>query len=382
LDPLNRTPDDTPGERLDFALLAGSTSSVRLDAEGRIRDASASAAAMLGYEPMALAGRTLVDLAAQGWRDAAEVAAARVRYGATESFELMLLGRSGRLSLIEMAVHPVLSAAAGREAVVLSWAHRRLGRRPGHEGAEAELRRLADALLRIREEERMDVATRLHDDLAPTLVMVKYLVEDVLQRIGRGESKDVGGLLTLAAARLRDVIAELRSISTDLRPRLLDDLGLIPTLEWYCRGFEEAHPPIAIARTLTAVERNIPAALKVEIFRIVQDALGNVARHSQADAVRVLLVEEEGELRLGIEDNGSGFDPASAARAGGARVGLPSIRKRVEATGGRMVLETGPMRGTRVGAAWPIEGATAASRGPNADSWDQIDSRGRLRARS
>jgi signal transduction histidine kinase len=133
---------------------------------------------------------------------------------------------------------------------------------------------------------------------------------------------------------------------------------------------------------LTAAERNIPAPLKVEIFRIVQDALGNVARHSQADSVRVLLVEEDGELRLGIEDNGSGFDPALAARAGGARVGLPSIRKRVEATGGRMVLETGPQRGTRIGATWPIEGASASSRGLNADSWEQIDSRSRLRARS
>jgi two-component system, NarL family, sensor kinase len=294
----------------------------------------------------------------------------------------MLQGRSGRLSLIEMAVHPVLSAAAGRESVILSWAHRRLGRRPGHESAEAELRRLADALLRIREEERTDVAARLHDDLAPTLVMVKYLIEDALQRTSRGETGDVAGLLGLAAARLRDVIVDLRSISTDLRPRLLDDLGLIPTLEWYCRGFEEAHPPIAITRTLTAAERNIPAPLKVEIFRIVQDALSNVSRHSKADAVRVSLVEEDGELRLGVEDNGGGFDPALAARSGSPRVGLPSIRKRVEATGGRMVLESGPQRGTRVGGAWPIEGASAAGRGLDADSWDQADSRGRIRARS
>jgi len=347
--------DSTPAARLEFALLPGSSASVRLDTEGRICDASVAAASMLGYEPVALAGRTLSDLAAHGWRDAAEVASARVRYGATENFELMLQGRSGRMSLIEMAAHPLVGAHGKTEAFVLTWAQRRLGKRPGHEAVEAELRRLADALLRMREEERLDVATRLHDDLAPTLVMVKYLVEDSLQRLGGGVAGNVAQLLGLAAVRLREVIADLRSISTDLRPRLLDDLGLIPTLEWYCRGFEEAHPPIAIARALTAAERSVPAACKVEIFRIVQDALGNVARHSKATEVRVWLTEEDGELCLGVEDNGSGFDPAFVMRAGHTHVGLPSIRKRVEATGGRLILETGPQRGTRIGAAWALE---------------------------
>jgi two-component system NarL family sensor kinase len=372
----------TRTERLDFAPLPGSSASVWLDTEGRIGNASAAAASMLGYEPVALAGRTLTELAAQDWRAAADVASARVRYGATESFELMLQGRSGRMSLIEMAPQAVVDAQGKAEAFVLTWAHRRVGKRAGHEAVEAELRRLADALLRLREEERMDVATRLHDDLAPTLVMVKYLVEDALQRIGRSEAGDVAGLLGLATARLRGVIADLRSISTDLRPRLLDDLGLIPTLEWYCRGFEEAHPPIAIARALTAAERSVPAALKVEIFRIVQEALGNVARHSQATAVRVSLTEEDAELRLGVEDNGSGFDAVSALRAGRANVGLPSIRKRIEATGGRMILETGPQRGTRIGALWALERGVGAELSPALDLADQPDWSGFLQART
>lgn len=348
--------------RRDYAWAEGFSSLVRLDAEGRICEATPAAAAMLGYEPMALTGRTLPDLAAQGWRDAAAVAVARVRFGATESFELMLQGRSGRLSLIEMAAQPLMPSTVGPQLFSLTWAHRRVGRRTGQDPADAELKRLADALLRMREEERMDVATRLHDDLAPTLVMVKYLVEDAIQRVGRDGAEasmssanpgSASGLLLLAAARLREVIAELRSISTELRPRLLDDLGLIPTLEWYCRGFEESHPQVAITRAFTASERTIPADLKVEIFRIVQEALGNVSRHAQADAVRVALAEEGSELRLTIEDNGVGFDPVQVTREGTTRVGLPSIRKRVEATAGRLVLDSGPQRGTRIGAVWP-----------------------------
>jgi two-component system NarL family sensor kinase len=334
---------------------------VRLDLEGRIHDPSHAAAAMLGYEPMALAGQTLVDLAADGWRDAAEVASARVRYGATEAFELLLRGRSGRLSLIEMVGRAESDPHGKPRAFVLQWVHRGVGRRPGLEAAEAELRRLADGLLRSREQERRGVALRLHDDLAPTLVMVKYVIEDVLLRIRGSKLDDMASPLTAAAARLRDVIADLREISTELHPRLLDDLGLIPTLEWYCRVFEQAHPGVTMVRTLTAAEHSVPVDLKVDIFRIVQDALANVARHSNATVVRLSLLEGDGELRLSIEDNGSGFDPALAARPGQASVGLSSIRKRIDGTGGRMVLDTGPQRGTRVAAAWPVEAGTGSS---------------------
>lgn len=355
MDSLNRAQGAAVAELIDLELLAGSSATVCLDTEGHICEASQAAAAMLGYEPMALSGRTLIDLAAQEWRDAAVVASARVRYGATDSFELMLRGRSGRMSLIEMAAHPVVDARGEPQAFMVAWAHRRVGKRPGHEAAEGELRRLADALLRSREQERRGVATRLHDDLAPTLVMVKYVIEDALQRIRGGELGDMVRPLTAAAARLRDVIADLRDISTELHPHLLDDLGLIPTLEWYCRGFEEAHPGVTMVRALSAPERDVPADLKVDIFRIVQDALGNVARHSNATAVKLSLVEEDGELRLSVEDNGSGFDPALASAPARGSVGLASIRKRIDATGGRMVLDTGPRRGTRIAAAWHLE---------------------------
>jgi two-component system NarL family sensor kinase len=328
--------------------------SVGLDIEGRIRHASADAAAMLGYEPAALAGRMLVDLAAPGWRDAAEVAAARVRYGATENFVLMLRGRSGRLNLIEMVVRPTAVRPDQPDGFVLQWA----SGRPRRQGAGIAVEpQLAIALIRRRDGERLDVAKRLHDDLAPTLAMAKYLVEDAAQRGGRGDRTDACELLGQAAASLRHVVAELRNISNALRPRLLDDLGLLPTLEWFGRGFEEAHPAVSIERVLTASEENVPAGLKVDIFRIVQDALSNVARHSMATVVRLSLLEEDGELRLAIEDNGRGFDPALALRSLHPGVGLQSIGKRIGATGGRFVLESGPQRGTRVTGAWMIEPA-------------------------
>jgi two-component system NarL family sensor kinase len=327
--------------------------SIRLDPDGRIRDAGAVAAAMLGYEPMALAGRTLGDLAAQGWRDAAEVASRRVRYGSTEDFSLLLRGRSGRLSLIEMAARPSTAQPGGSDAVVLEWANGR-ARPAAHAAAPGQLRGLAISLMQRREGERLNVSQRLHDDLAPTLAMAKYLVEDAAQRSARGEYGDAGELLGQAAVSLRHVIAELSNISNALRPRLLDDLGLLPALEWYGRGFEEAHPGITMLRLLSAPERSVPDELKVDVFRVVQEALGNVARHSQASIVRLSLVEEDGELRLAIEDNGRGFDAAFAFQSSQPAVGLLSMRKRIRATGGRFTLESRPQRGTRVAGAWTI----------------------------
>jgi two-component system NarL family sensor kinase len=332
--------------------------SVDLDSEGRIRHANAAAAAMLGYEPAALTGRLLIDLAAPGWRDAAEVAAARVRYGATENFVLMLRGRSGRLNLIEMVARPTALRRDRPDGFMLQWTSGRpLRQQPGSAAVEPQLDRLAISLIRRREGERLNVAKRLHDDLAPTLAMAKYLVEDAAQRGGRGDRGDACELLGQAAASLRHVVAELRNISNALRPRLLDDLGLLPTLEWYGRGFQEAHPAVSIERVFTAAEENIPEGLKVDIFRIVQDALANVARHSLATEARLSLVEEDGELRLAIEDNGKGFDPALAVRSDDPGVGLLSIRKRIGATGGRFVLESAPQRGTRIVGAWTIEAA-------------------------
>jgi two-component system NarL family sensor kinase len=327
---------------------------VHLDADGRIRDASDSAAAMLGYEPLALTGRSLSELAADGWREAAAVASAQVRFGSREDFALMLRGRSGRLSLIEMAVLPCVGAPGGASVAVLEWGSGRLRRESATGAIETQLRRLAYLLMQRRECERLDVAKRLHDDLAPTLAMAKYLVEDAALRSGQGSRDDAAELLGQAAANLRHVVAELRNISNGLRPRLLDDLGLLPALEWFCRGFEEAHPGIPVRRLFGATERTIPDELKLDIFRVVQEALSNVARHAQATEVRLSLTEQRSELRLSIEDDGRGFDPQLVLEMASGAIGLLTIRKRIRATGGTMALDSSAQSGTRIEARWAI----------------------------
>jgi two-component system, NarL family, sensor kinase len=331
---------------------SGGVAAVWLDREDRIREATASAGAMLGFEPQAMVGRTLADLAAEGWRTAAEVAAARVRFGSTDSFELLMRGRSGRQTLVVMTARPQ-PLPGGEPGSIVAWSERRLRRRTRAEAnpTDVELRRLAYGLLRTQEAERLKVASELHDDVAPLVVMVKYMIEDAVSRLARGATDEASDVLNGATLRLRDVLAELRRISTDLRPRLLDDLGLGPTLQWYCRGFEEACPTLAVKCRIAVEERDIAEELKLEVFRIVQEALSNVAQHARATRVNVSLVRMGDELRLAIDDDGAGFDAARVAELS-AGLGLHAIRKRVDATGGMLSLETAPHRGTRIAVAW------------------------------
>ena len=345
--------DTQPGEGVP-AFASGGVAAVWLDRQDRIRQATASAAGMLGLEPQALVGKQLADLAAEGWRTAAEVAAARVRFGSADSFELLLRGRSGRRTLVEMTAQ-AQSLPNGEPGSVIAWSERRLRRRSRSEAgtSDVELRRLAYGLLRTQEAERMRVAGELHDDVSPLVVMVKYMIEDAQSRLARGAVDEAAEVLNGATSRLRDVLAELRRISTDLRPRLLDDLGLGPTLQWYCRGFEDACPSLTVKCRISVEERDIPEDLKLEVFRIAQEALSNVAQHAHANRVNVSLVHLGNELRLAIDDDGVGFDPARVADQGSG-LGLHAIRKRIDATGGVLTLETAPHRGTRLNASWKL----------------------------
>lgn len=354
-----------PNDALDLSFAApaaafspgSSAAAIRLDAQGRISDATAPAAAMLGFEPLELRGRSLKDLALEGWQAAAEVAAARVRFGATERFELALKGRSGRRTLVEMTAR---AGADGKDGAVVAWSERRMRRNGAAPDGDADLKRVAYGLLQTQEAERMRVALELHDEIAPVVIMAKYMIEDAIGKIEPNTSADAARILNDAALRLRDVVSELRRVSTDLRPKLLDDLGLVPTLEWFCRGLEEACHGVHVECRLSVTEAEIPASLKLDIFRIVQEALSNVVEHAHARHAKVSLSTTADELCVMIEDDGEGFDLATAAskRDGGLNLGLQSIRKRAEATGGRLLLDSKAQGGTRIGAAWRL-GASA-----------------------
>jgi two-component system NarL family sensor kinase len=328
---------------------------VRLDDNGRIFEATPAAAAMLGYSPSQLVGHTLKTLAAEEWSAAAERLTAAFVAGTAESGELVLRGRSGRRTRIHLTSRA--ADAPGQRVVV--W--RELAEEPGaaaaHEPGSEELHRLAYELISAQESERSRVSAELHDGVAPLVIMAKFMVEDALQRLMRGAHNEAAEVLMNAIARLRDTIGEIRRISTELRPSMLDDLGLLPTIEWFCRQCERAWRSLRIERDLRAAESDVPDALKLDIFRIVQESVTNAAQHAHANSVRVSLVRRGNELELTVTDDGSGFDATSLFAGNSALigVGLQSIRKRVDGTGGRFILEATPLRGTVIGAVWRLD---------------------------
>jgi two-component system, NarL family, sensor kinase len=221
---------------------------------------------------------------------------------------------------------------------------------------ESDLRRLADGLLNILEVERARVAGLAGEEVVSLITMARYLIEEAARRLARGELDEAPELLKGASARIRDATTQLLELGSALHPKVLDDLGLLPALAMHFRDFSRENRAIFISPRITVAEASIPVDLKLAIFRVVQAALSNVARHSKASAVAVYLSIFEEELRLRIEDNGVGFDLErwryrSHGRDG---CGLGMIQRWVEASGGRWSFEAVSRHGTRVRAVWQL----------------------------
>ena len=231
--------------------------------------------------------------------------------------------------------------------------------------APSDQRGLADGLLRILESDRAHVAGVLGGEIVSVMTMARYLTEDATQRLLRGEFEEASVALQNASAWIRDATHELLALCSELRPRVLDDLGVLPALSWHFRDFSHANRAIFVSPRITVSEGDIPADLKLTIFRIVQAALSNVARHSKASTVRVFLSLFENELRLGIEDNGVGFDVEHwrRHRRGQDGCGLGTIQRWAETHDGRCNIEAAPRHGARVHVFWRMrEALCVASR--------------------
>lgn len=219
-----------------------------------------------------------------------------------------------------------------------------------------ELRRLSKELLRAQEEERRRLARDLHDSIGQSLAALKFHVEAARHGLSKGETAYAVQALDLLVPKIQTVIQEARDIYMGLRPSMLDDLGIIATLQWHCREFRRSHPDIRLEARVTLDEEDIPESLKIVIYRIVQEALFNLSKHSGAKHVFVSMTKTEGILELMIEDNGAGFDVNEARKrnedAGG--LGITGMRERVELSGGTFYIESHPHEGTTVWAGWPL----------------------------
>jgi signal transduction histidine kinase len=200
------------------------------------------------------------------------------------------------------------------------------------------------------------VAQELHDSIGQSLSAVKFMVERAL------EEQPVSGLTGPATGTLRTVVPviqaaveEVRRISMALRPTTLDDLGLLATIAWFTREFHQTYPHMEVIRLIEVEEFEVPDGLKTSIFRIMQEAMNNAPKYSQATRITVALKQVLGDLQLMVADNGVGFQPGEPPKhTGSGGFGLVSMRERAELFGGSLILTSAPGTGTVVIAQWPL----------------------------
>lgn len=219
-----------------------------------------------------------------------------------------------------------------------------------------ELRRLSSLLVTIQEEERRRIALDLHDGLGQSLSLIKLSVEKAADQVAAGTVDTALTSLQQIIPHIKEALLEVRRVSTELRPSILDDLGILPTLSWYFREFEAVCGHLAVDKMLLVSEQEVPESLKITLYRIIQEATNNILKHAAAGRVRVSLYRADDVLHLLIQDNGRGFDPVSIVVSPGESrgLGLISMRERATLSGGSFHLESSPQAGTSIRASWHL----------------------------
>jgi signal transduction histidine kinase/ligand-binding sensor domain-containing protein len=226
-------------------------------------------------------------------------------------------------------------------------------------GAYGRLRTLTRQLEDAKEEEKRSIARELHDELGQLLSAIKIN----LKALGRlpERSEERSERIVDAIALVDDMIGHVRAMALDLRPPLLDELGLVAALRGYAEG-QSVRTGVAIGVEANAGAETLRPETAIAAFRIVQQAVHNTLQHASASRITVSVRADANRLQLSVRDDGRGFDVAEALQraASGRHLGLLGMRERVEALGGRLEIDSAPGQGTEIRANVPLveEGAS------------------------
>ena len=221
--------------------------------------------------------------------------------------------------------------------------------------SERRFRRISRGVLRVQEEERSRISRDLHDGIGQLLTALKIQLE-LLEREAAG-MKAVAARIASAREIADTALEEVRQLSHVLRPQMLDELGLEPTLRWLARTFQK-RTDIEVEVAFEGVAQRFGPDLETLVYRIVQEALTNVARHSGAGTAAVTISRGSERLVVRIEDRGAGFQSEAllSARDEERGFGIRAMKDRVEFMNGRFSIRSGPGMGTVVEAEIPLRG--------------------------
>ncbi len=219
---------------------------------------------------------------------------------------------------------------------------------------QQELSGLYEKQITALEHERKRISQELHDGIGQYLSTIKISMENLLAgSAGEMDRSSMEVQLQTNFTLLKEAIVDISKISMDLRPSILDDLGIIATINWFLREFGRVYTGIRVDKRITVGDGEIPQNTRIVIFRVLQEAMNNIARHSHADRVTVGMARRNGTLEFTVRDNGVGFDLESV-RDGKCGLGIAGMRERAAFSGGRFSVKSAGGKGTTVRVAWKL----------------------------
>lgn len=272
------------------------------------------------------------------------------------------------LAVLRLAFRPLSSLVQTMEAV--SQGHSRIRAREGLisdpltnnmigtfnrmldelESSREDVAVLAGKVVAAQEEERRRLSRDLHDNAGQVLTLAVLAVNSIKLC---EDPAEIGKRASEAEEIISQAVEEVRRAALELRPVMLDDLGLAPALQWYVQQTSKAIG-IPVELQVSGVKRRFPPGTEVTIYRVVQEALTNATKHAQASRVTISLEHDGDTLRATVSDDGQGFDQAKVGRGTQSGLGLFSMKERVALLGGTLAIESQPGKGTRVTAELPV----------------------------
>jgi PAS domain S-box-containing protein len=317
---------------------------------------------MLGYSRDEMIGRPLTDFLSETDQRVYKEQVARRRRGERESYELPWLKKDGKKIITLVSPKPILDERGqfkGSFAVVTGITERKQAEDALKE-SETQLRALSSQLMTAQETERKRISRELHDELGQALTVIKLRFDFVEKNLLKDQA-DVKQECEYGLQYIDQVIEDVRRLSRDLSPSILEDFGLSAALRWLINNFAKSYKTKVVLE-MTDIDSLLPHETHVAVYRTLQEALTNIGKHSRAKKVSVAIHEHDGSVLFAIEDDGIGFDMEEATRRNPAEkgLGLETMKGRAQMAGGVLRVQATQGKGTLITLSIPKkQGATS-----------------------
>lgn len=319
--------------------------------DGTILVANKACEKLTGYSPQELIGMNVVDFLTLEYLETAREVGRRLLEGeaSEQRYEQRMIQKDDSIRIVEVATSPV---KAGKNVIGFqNIAHDVTEERQLHENMNYYVQQIT----RAQEDERKRIARELHDDAASLLLVLLRQLDSIESHPRRRLPESLKQELEELRKKALSALEGVRRCAQDLRPRILDDLGLIAALEWMADNLWKKYC-IQFKVETTGKEKVLPAEVQLLLFRIAQEAISNIRKHSQASKATITLDFKDSKVRLTVSDNGRGFDVSGRveALASSGKLGILGMYERAHLLGGMLKIQSQSGKGTKVIAEVPV----------------------------